>query len=94
MKIADLKYGEIVEVLRWLRGLDQVLFQHNTAGVTPATPIEPADHEDSADYGLADGHVLNMEEVDALSEGLRLVIALDAEAQPHVRMSKAFLEYG
>jgi len=41
---------------------------------------------------LADGHILNMEEVDPLSEGLRLVIALDAEALTRMATPKAFLE--
>jgi hypothetical protein len=70
------------------------MLEHNIASITAAAPIEPTDREESPDYGLSDGHVLNMEKVNALSEGLRLVIALDAEALARVTTSKAFFEYG
>jgi hypothetical protein len=69
------------------------MLEHHFASVTLAPPIETTSHEESPDYGLADGHILNMEEINALSENLRLVIALDAEALARMATPKAFLEY-
>jgi hypothetical protein len=42
---------------------------------------------------LADGHILNMEEINTLSENLRLVIALDAETLARMATPKAFLKH-
>jgi len=69
------------------------MLEHHFSSVTPTPPIETTSHEESPDYGLADGHILNMEEINALSEDLRLVIALDAEALARMATPKAFLEY-
>ena len=57
MKIADLQYREIVEGLRQVRGLDEIMLQYNLGSVTPAAPIEPADHEKRLDHGLAERHI-------------------------------------
>jgi len=76
-----------------VRSVNQIMLEHYFASVTPAPPIEPTGHEEGSDYGLAEGHILNMEEVNALSEHLRLVIALDAEALARVATPEAFLEH-
>jgi len=68
------------------------MLEHYFGSVAPAAPIEPADHEESPDYGLADGHILNVEKVDSLPEGLRLMIAFDTEALARMATSKALLE--
>jgi hypothetical protein len=47
--------------------------------VAETSPIEARRHQNPADQGVRGGEILNVKEVDALAEDLRLVVLLDAE---------------
>src|SRR5690349_15558596 len=92
MEIAKLKDGETVERLRQARRYDEVLAQLDLCRVAEAPPIEASRHQNRADHGVGQGEILDVEEVDALPEDLRLVILLDAEARPRMAPTKALFQ--
>lgn len=92
MEVADLKHGEAVEGFRHVRRSDDIVSENDLGGVAPPAPIEPAGHQDRANDRVANRQILDVEEVDALPEDLRLVIALDAKALARMTAPEALLE--
>ena len=84
--------GVFLAVQQQERSFYEVMLQYNLASVTPPSPIQSTNHQKSSDHGLAEGHILNVKEVYALSEDLRLVITLDTKALARVAAPQAFLQ--
>ena len=61
---------------------DTVLPQLDLCRIADAPPIKAGRHQDRADRGVRRGEILDVEEVDALTEDLCLVVLLDAEPRP------------
>ena len=74
----------------------QILPQLNLCCVAEASPIEARGHENrSRIKACEERKVLDMEEVDALPEDLRLVVLLDAErASAGMAPPEALFQYG
>jgi hypothetical protein len=84
MKVAQLKKGEPVESFRQERRLNTIVPYANLCRISEASLIEPRRHEHSADQDMRQRQILEVKEVYALAEDLRLMLILDPEAVPRV----------
>jgi hypothetical protein len=87
MKVAHLQDGEPIEARWQSRGGDVIRSDSNARGVSPANPVETRQFEDGGDEPLRKRKILDMEEVQALTENLSFVVSFDAE--PLSRMEGA-----
>ncbi len=92
MEVGELEDGEALERLGQLRRANEIPPELDLRRVAQAPPIETRGHEDGADRRMTQGQVLDVEEVDALTEDLRLVILLDAEALARMATAEALLQ--
>src|SRR4029078_7673313 len=84
MKIAQLKKGEPVESFRQERRLNMIVPYANLCRITEASLIESRRHEHSTNEDMRQRQILEVKEVYALAEHLRLMLFLDPEAVPRV----------
>jgi hypothetical protein len=60
--------------------------------IADAAPIKTRGHQHRADQGMRRGEILDVKEVDAVAEDLRLVVLLDAETLPRIAAPETFLQ--
>ena len=84
MKVAELNYGESVEGLRQVWRLNAIVPYVDLCRVANASPIEARRHEEGPDQDMRKSQILEVKEVHALAENLRLMILLDRKAIPRV----------
>ena len=93
VQIAQLEDGEAVERRRQSTERDAVMPELDASGVIDATPIKPGHQQTGADQGTRQRQVLNVKEVEAMAENLRLMVLLDAETLPRLAPPEAFLQH-
>jgi hypothetical protein len=84
MKVAELNDGESVESLRQVWRLNAIVPYVDLCRVANASPIKARRHEEGADQDMRQSQILDVKEVYALAEDLRLMVLLDPEALPRV----------
>jgi hypothetical protein len=84
MKVAELNDGEPVESFRQERRLNAIVPYADLCRIVDASLIEARRHEYSADQDIRQRQILEVKEVYALAEDLRLMVLLDPEALPRV----------
>jgi len=89
MKVTELKDGEPVEGIRQVRRLNAIVPYVDLCRIANASPIEARRHEACADQGR---QILDVKEVYALAEDLRLMVLLDPEALPRVTPPETLLK--
>jgi hypothetical protein len=89
MKVTELNDGESVEGLRQVRRLNAIVPYVDLCRIANASPIEARRHEDCADQGR---QILDVKEVYALAEDLRLMVLLDPEALSRVTPPESLLK--
>ena len=92
MKVTELKDGEPVEGLRQVRRLNAIVPYVDLCRIANASPIEARRHEDGADQDRRQRQILDVKEVYALAEDLRLMVLLDPEALPRVTPPESLLK--
>ena len=75
-----------------MRRVDAVVPNLHLGCVVDAPPIEAGCHQHRADQGMRRREILDVKEIDALSEDLRLVVLLDAEPLARIAPSEARLK--
>src|SRR5271157_5217510 len=93
MHVADVKDGEAIK--RWRQPLepDIVMPDDNALRVPPSAPIESGQLQRVANERMDRIPVLDVKEVDALAEDLRLVVRLDSKSQSRVQRSETLLQF-
>ena len=79
MKIAQLQYGEPIETRRQSRRDDVIRSDSNARGISLPNPIETRQFQYGGDEPLGKRKILDMEEVQALTENLSFVVSFDSE---------------
>src|SRR6478609_647299 len=84
MKVAELNDGEPIESLRQEGRVNAIVPYADLCRIGDASLIEACRHEGSADQDMRQWQILEVKEVYALAEDLRLMILLDRKAIPRV----------
>ena len=92
MEVAELKDGEAVEGRGQTGQRNRVVPYLDLCRITEAPPIKARCHEDGADQDMRQGQILDVKEVQALAEDLRLVILFDSDTLTRMAPAEALLE--
>ena len=92
MQIAEMQDGEAFECVGQTRRGDEVAPQFDPLGVSLAARVKAAEAQGEAHHRMHRVPVLDMEEIQALPEGLRLMVLLDADALARMDLAEALLE--
>ncbi len=84
--------GEVLEGVGQARRGDEIASQFDPLGVALAARVKAAEAQREAHHRMHRVPVLDMEEIQALPEGLRLMIFLDADALSRMDLAEALLE--
>lgn len=76
MKVAQVKDGKAVEGVRQQRETHRIADHLHLACVRPTPPIGPGRAQHDLDQDPHDRHVFDVQDIEPLPEGLRLVLAL------------------
>ena len=92
MKVAQLQDGEAIEGFGQMGRCDAIVPDLDLCRVAGAAPIKTRSHQRGAHQGMRQGEVLDVKEVDALAEDLRLVVRLDAEALARIAPAESLFQ--
>ena len=92
MKIAKLNNGEPVESFRQERRLNTIVPYADLCRIADASLIEARRHEYGADQDMRQRQILEVKEVHALAENLRLMLFLNPEAVARVLPSQTLFK--
>jgi hypothetical protein len=80
MRIADMKDGEAVKARRQIGTLDSVLLDDDVLGISAPTPIKAGQLQDISNERMNGVPVLDMKEIEALTEDLGFMIGFDSQS--------------
>jgi hypothetical protein len=92
MEITHVQNSESIEGRRQARDGDLVIANLDIQGVTPASPVETGYPQHESDKGVDGVPVFRVEEIDTLSEYLRIVLRLDAQSLARMHRSEPSLD--
>ena len=88
VQIGEMQDRKAVERGRNLVRGDDIFAQLDPGGVRLAAPIGPRQAQDHFDHGVRPGHILDVQEGQALAKGLRFMFRLDSDALAGVKTAE------
>jgi hypothetical protein len=92
MHVADVEHSEAVEGSGQPSARNGIVADHRVLGVSPSPPIEARHPQGIPNDGVDGVPILDVEEVEAVTERLRFVVGLDAEPLSRVQRSQTPLQ--
>src|SRR6185437_841744 len=84
--------GEPLKSRREVRQTSDVTLHDDSSGVRPTAPVSPGPPQHDFDQRLHYRHIFKVQEGEALPERLRLVFALQSQAQSRVHAPQSILQ--